>query len=286
MLKCKNLTEGRARSMIFIMKSTLKVLAWLMVVLALFGLESRATAQTNTNAAPKRLLVVSVTKGYRHSSIATGLTVVAELAEKSGRFTLDFAGTDAELAAKMTPAALSNYDGVMFLSTTGNLPLPDKAAFLDWIKAGGGFIGVHSATDTFHSRGGVVDPYIDMIGGEFVSHIVTNVDCINNDTNHPATRDLGATWALRDEIYSQKNFSRERVHMLLSLDKNPVTGQPAFVPISWCKNYGNGKVFYTALGHFDEVWDDPVFQQHLLGGILWSLGLEPGDATPQMQTRD
>ena len=86
---------------------------------------------------------------------------------------------------------------------------------------------------------------------------------------------------MTDEIYFQKNFSRDRVHMLLSLDRTPGGSQPGYFPIAWYKKYGEGNVFYTALGHTDEMWMDPKFQQHLLGGIRWALGLEKGDAMPQ-----
>ena len=224
---------------------------------------------------PRRLLVVTVTKGYRHASIPVGERVVGELATKCGAFTVDYARTDAELAAKMSPSALKNYDGVFFLNTTGNLPLPDKQAFLNWIKSGGAFIGTHSATDTFHGNDGV-DPYIEMIGGEFVEHTVAEVECKVEDTKHPATRHLGKTFRIFDEIYMMKNFSRDKVHVLLSLDKAPGSNRPGYFPIAWCKNYGAGKVFYTALGHEDAVWENPDYQLHLLGGIKWALGVEGG----------
>jgi hypothetical protein len=84
-----------------------------------------------------------------------------------------------------------------------------------------------------------------------------------------------------DEIYVMKNFSRATVHVLLMLDHAPGSGQPGDYPIAWCKKYGEGNVFYTALGHEDAVWENADFQLHLLGGIKWALGLEPGDATPQ-----
>jgi type 1 glutamine amidotransferase len=216
------------------------------------------------------LLVVTVTKGYRHASIAMGERVVAELAKKSGAFTVDYVRTDDEMAAKMTPAALKQYDGVFFLNTTGMLPLPDKQAFLDWIKSGKGFIGTHSATDTFHGVNRV-DPYISMIGAEFVEHTVAKVECINEDPKHPATRHLGKIWPVFDEIYIMKNFSLDKVHLLLRLDKAPGSEQPGFFPIAWCKPYGNGRVFYTVLGHEDAVWENPDFQLHLLGGIQWAL---------------
>ena len=148
-----------------------------------FGLAAPA------HAAPKRVLVVTVTLGFHHSSIPTAEKVIAELGKDSSAFTVDYArvnpddpqfkGDDGKpdkakveaaikevLAEKMSPAALKNYDAVIFANTTGDLPLPDKQAFLDWIKSGKGFVGMHSAADTYHGFPG----YIDMIGAEFKTH--------------------------------------------------------------------------------------------------------------------
>jgi type 1 glutamine amidotransferase len=232
-------------------------------------------------AAPKKLLVVTVTRAYRHSSIETGARVIEELGKKSGAYTVDYVKTDEDMATKMTPAALKNYDGVFFVSSTGDLPLPDKPGLLSWIKSGKGYMGAHAATDAFHGDGKTVDPYIEMLGAEFVGHSVAPVSCIVVDPNHPATKGLGKSYEVTDEIYSVKNYDPAKVHELLILDKAPGSNQPGHFPISWCKNYGKGKVFYTALGHFENVWEDPKFQDHLLGGIKWALGLEKGDATPQ-----
>jgi type 1 glutamine amidotransferase len=232
-------------------------------------------------ATPKKLLVVTVVKTFRHSSIDLGEKIVAELGQKSGAFTVDYVRTDADMAKKMTPEALKNYDGVFFLSTTGEMPFPDKTAFLDWIKSGKGFVGVHAATDTCHGSGPGVDPYIEMIGGEFVTHAVAPVECIVVDPEHPATKGLPKPWKLTDEIYIMKNYDRTKVHELLILDKALGSNQPGFFPIAWCKNYGKGRVFYSALGHFENVWESPEYQMHILGGIKWALGLEKGDATPQ-----
>lgn len=230
---------------------------------------------------PKKLLVVTLTKAYRHSSIDGGAKIIADLGEKSGAFTVDYVRTDEDMAKKMTADGLKNYDGVFFVSTTGDLPLPDKTAFLNWIKSGNGFIGVHAATDAFHHNGPEVDPYIEMIGGEFTGHTVAKVRCLNCDPAHPATKDLGKVYELTDEIYFMKNYTRTNVHELLILDQAPGSNQPGFFPIAWCKNYGKGRVFYTALGHFENVWESPEYQRHILGGIKWALGLEKGDATPR-----
>jgi type 1 glutamine amidotransferase len=257
------------------------------------GFRGKATA---AEATPKKVLVVTVTKGFRHSSIPTAEKVLGELAQKSGAFTVDYVRTDAEMAEKMTVAALKNYDGVIFANTTGDLPLPDKQGFLDWIKSGKGFMGMHSATDTFRGHT-PLDPYVEMIGAEFKAHHAqAEVDCLNEDPKHPACQPLEATFHLKDEIYLMNGFERGRVHGLLTLDKHPNDKTPGDYPIAWCKMYGQGRVFYTSLGHREDVWTtntpesfkrenskevSEAYQKHILGGIKWALGLEKGDANPQ-----
>ena len=277
-----------------------------------------ATAQAS---APKKVLVVSVTKGFRHSSIPTAEKVLAELGTKSGLFSVEYARvepTDPQfknpdgsadtnkvdaairqvLAEKMSPAALANYDAVIFANTTGDLPLPDKQAFLDWIKSGKGFVGMHSATDTFRGHT-PLDPYVEMIGGEFRHHgQQAEVDCINQDPKHPATKMLPPVWHVKDEIYLLNGFVRTNVHGLLMLDKHPNDKTPGDYPISWCKTYGKGRVFYTSLGHREDIWDpntpasfkrenskevSEAYQQHILGGIKWALGIEKGNAKPDKE---
>jgi len=249
------------------------------------------------HAAPKKVLVVTVTKGFRHSSIPTAEKILGQLAQQSGVFEVDYVRNDAEMAQKMTAEALNKYDGVIFANTTGDLPLPDKRAFLDWISSGKGFIGMHSATDTFRGHK-PLDPYVEMIGGEFKSHdaVQPEVDCINQDKSHPACKDLPEIFHLKDEIYLLNGFDRSKVHGLLFLNKRPNSDTPGDYPIAWCKEYGKGRVFYTSLGHREDVWDpntpedfkrenskdvSELYQKHILGGIKWALGLEKGDAKPQ-----
>jgi len=253
-----------------------------------------------TAAEPKKVLVVSVTTGFRHSSIPTAEKVLEKLGQDSGAFTVvDFARQPAkgdnfdaalkESLAKLSPANLKNYDAVIFANTTGDLPLPDKQGFVDWVKNGGAFIGMHSASDTFHG----FRPFIEMIGGEFQSHgAQAEVEAINQDKNHPACRHFGDRFTVFDEIYIMKSFTRSTVHGLLTLDKEPNRKTPGDYPIAWCKEFGKGKVFYTSLGHREDVWDPEeknrknpkevaeAYQKHILGGIKWALGLEKGDATP------
>ena len=233
--------------------------------------------------AEKKLLVVTVTKGFRHDSIPTAERVLGKLAETSGAFEIEYVRTDEDLAEKMTPGRLQEYDGFIFANTTGILPLPDKQAFLDMIRNGKAFVGMHSASDTFHGKE-AVDPYIEMLGGEFETHgAQVGVECLVADTGHPTTRKLGESYCIeQEEIYILKNFDRRKVHQLLYLDKHPNRkSTPGYYPIAWCKMYGDGRVFYTSLGHREDVWENPRYQSHILGGILWALGLEPGDAGPQ-----
>ncbi|MBU6410208.1 MAG: ThuA domain-containing protein [Verrucomicrobiota bacterium] len=280
------------------------------------ALLAAALAATSLHAAPKRVLVVTTTTGFRHISIPTLEKVLAQLGRDSGEFTVDFVeqppgkpaslkkdATDAQKAAfqgaedkweealktalqKLSPESLQNYDGVIFASTTGDLPIPDRQGFLDWIKAGHAFIGIHAASDTFHGWPG----YIEMLGGEFKTHgPQVGVSCINDDPAHPATAHVPKVWKIRqEEIYQFKNFNPAKVHELLSLDQNPYDHAPAHWPVSWCRTYGAGRVFYTSLGHREDIIDgDPnlkdrrnppetskVYQAHILGGIEWALKLK------------
>jgi len=288
-------------------------------ITALLTLGLLATA---LHAEPKKLLVVTTTTGFRHSSIPTAEKILEQLGQTSGEFTVDFVhqppgkpadlkpnATDEQKAAfktaeakwneslkaalqKLSPESLKNYDGVVFASTTGDLPIPDRQGFLDWIKAGHAFIGIHAASDTFHKW----PAFIDMLGGEFAHHgKQVSVDCLNQDPQNPADAPLPATWTIsQEEIYQFKNYDAAKVHDLLILDKHPENNSPGHFPVSWCKPYGAGKVFYTSLGHREDVWDtDPTikdrknspeiskaYQAHVLGGIEWALGLKGSAVTP------
>jgi hypothetical protein len=249
----------------------------------------------STWAKPKHLLLVTVTYDFPHTSVSTAENVLTVMGAKSGLFTVDIVRSGPRpkdkaeeakwedtvrraLAEKMSVDALKQYDGVIFANTTGELPLPDKNGFIQWIKSGKAFIGTHSCSDTFHKY----SPFIEMLGGEFlIHHTQARVDCLNQDPRHPATQHFGPAFNVLDEIYLLKNFDRNRVHGLLTLDKHPNTGMPGDFPIAWCKAFGKGKIFYTSLGHREDVWTNDAYQKHLLGGISWALGFESGSSTPQ-----
>ncbi len=271
-----------------------------------------------TNAAEsKKVLVVTTTLGFRHSSIPTAEKILNKLGNQSGQYTVEYARVEPNdpefrdpttkrpdnqkvraaiqkvLAEKMSAEALQKYDAVIFANTTGDLPLPDKEAFLTWLKSGKAFIGMHSCTDTFHGW----PAYIQMLGGEFATHgAQAGVECMNEAPTHPATAKLGKSWIInQEEIYLIKNYDATQCQPLLTLDKHPNTKAAGNFPIAWCKNYGQGRVFYTSLGHREDLWDDetepnfkrenPVgvsraYQRHILGGIQWAMGLEAAKIKP------
>jgi type 1 glutamine amidotransferase len=245
----------------------------------------------------RRLLFVNRSMGFRHDTTATAADIVTRLGwghkpatdllglPPNQRLFLTTVSEDTDL---LVPEILNRYDAVMFY-TTGELPLSDaqKRALLDFVRNGKGFVGVHSATDTFYQWA----DYGEMIGGYFDGHPWHQlVRAVVEDPSHPATRHLGSVWEVTDEIYQHRNWSREKVRVLLRLDPSSVdiakgkrTDQD--YALAWCREYGKGRVFYTALGHREEVWRDPKFQAHLLGGILWAMGVLPGDATPRPKPR-
>lgn len=247
----------------------------------------QAEPELASPAKKKRLLVVTHTAGFRHSSIPMAEKTLAEIGERSGLFEVAYCRTKEDVEKMLTSEGLKGFDGVFFANTTGNLGIPNLQAFLDWIKAGHAFLGAHSATDTYHpdSIGGDRS-YVEMIGGEFATHgRQCEVEAIVENTRHPAVAHLGSTYKVFDEIYLFKENTRPRVKVLLSLDKHPNDGAPdANKPgdylLAWCRMYGKGRVFYTALGHREDVWESEPYRQHLLGAIRWALGLARGDATP------
>lgn len=222
---------------------------------------------------PARVLVVTHTEGFRHSSIPIAEMTITALGERSGLFTTIFCRNRDDVTRMLTPSGLAGFDALVFANTTGNLGVPDLDAVLNWIRDGHGFAGMHSASDTYHDATG----YIEMLGNEFRTHgDQSTVDAIVENTSHPASRPLGSRFRVFDEIYMFTQSNRGSVTMLLSLDRHPSdglpeAGQPGDLPLAWAKTYGQGRVFYTALGHREDVWENSLYQQHILGGIQWVL---------------
>jgi type 1 glutamine amidotransferase len=248
-----------------------------MVRFALLGLLLLAAATANSAPSPSasasRLLLVTVTKGFRHDSIVDLARLLTDVGAESGLYTLDRAATDDELATKTSPAALAGYAGIVFASTTGDLPVADRAALVQWIEDGHALVGLHAATDTFHGYG----PFLDLLGGEFDRHgPQAKVRVIVRDPKHPATRGLEPAFHVFDEIYQFKRYDPARVHLILGLDAHPETGAPGKYPLAWTREQGKGRVFYTGLGHRPDVIAAPWYRAHVRGGIEWALGRGTG----------
>ena len=282
---------------------------------------------------PARLLVVSVTTGFRHASIGTAEPVLEELGRSTGLFHCDHlrmppgrlpqpkppkrgkdtsaeewakqeaefkraqeqfrrddqawqAGLKAEFAKVFSAESLRDFDGVIFLSTTGDLPVPDLAAFLDWIKSGKAFIGFHAATDTFKSS----DAYCDMIGGHFAGHpwgAGGEHAFVVHEPGHRVAAMFPERFRWKDEIYQYDLRTKpENLRVLVSLDMQAShPKEPWHVPVAWVRDYGKGRVFSTNFGHNDTTWKEPMFQKHMAEGIAWALGRFDAPAAPNPEVQ-
>jgi uncharacterized protein len=227
--------------------------------------------------APKKgkLLYMTLSAGFHHEVVPFSTEIVKQIGEKSGAFDT----TVTENAGDFTAANLTNYNAVMFY-TTGELPMTDeeKKPFMAFIHSGHGFVGVHSATDTFY----MWEDYLKLIGAYFNDHPwhqQVTVDVV--DPSSPLVSFLGKSFQINDEIYQMSDFQADSTHVLLRLDpgsvnlKNPrARGRFYGWPLAWTRQDGKGRVFYTALGHEKAVWEDPRFQELLLNGIKWAMGIK------------
>ncbi|PYR13462.1 MAG: hypothetical protein DMF99_01275 [Acidobacteria bacterium] len=218
---------------------------------------------------PVRVLMLTATAAFRHDSIPTSKQVMAALASRGGAFTVAVT----EDLGDITPARLAETDVLMFALTSGELALDQnqKSAIVAWITNGGGFIGVHSATDTLYDW----SDYGRIVGAYFKEHPWTEpATVIVEDRSHPTTSGLGASLRLLEEFYTFRENPRPSVHVLLSLDAASVHAQGDF-PLAWWQTIGRGRSYYNALGHFSETWNDPSFQSQLSAAVQWAGGRLP-----------
>jgi type 1 glutamine amidotransferase len=228
----------------------------------------------------KRVLAIGASLGYHHDSVTDALATVWKLGRNTGLWdTYIQTGTESITKKKLEGNAknLDQFDAVFFY-TTGELPMDteQKAALLSFVHEDGkGFIGTHSATDTFYQW----PEYGEMIGGYFDQHPWNqNVGVIVEDRNHPATRHFPKRIEVHDEIYQFRNWSRDRVRVLMSLDvstvdltKKEVHRTDKDFAVAWVRDYGKGRVFYSSLGHRSQNWDRPDLQKMWTEAIQWVL---------------
>jgi type 1 glutamine amidotransferase len=244
----------------------------------------------------KRLLAIGQSKGFEHDAVSYGLATIWKIGQQSHTFDT-YIRTDTELVTKKkldrNAKNLDYFDAVLFY-TTGELDMDEqqKADLLSFIRDDGkGFIGVHSAPDTFYKW----PEYGEMIGGYFDGHPWNRFDApiIVEDREHPATRHFPKTLTVFDEIYQVRDFSRDRVRVLMRLDEGKLDMSVKGIKradkdfaVTWVRRYGKGRVFYSSFGHVEETWDRPDIQKMWLEGIKWAMGLTEGDATPRPRPAD
>jgi len=246
----------------------------------------------------RKLLVYSVTRGYRHGSIPTGKIAMRLLGEKTGAFE----AVISDDLANFEPGKIDQFDAICFLNTTKDVFKPAKdewnkmspeqrkaaivkerqlqKSFIEFLKSGKGFVGIHAATDTYYSW----SEYGEMIGGYFNGHpwnagTPVSVMVEKGQEKHACCAHLeGKNLNFKEEIYQFKEpYDPKKLHMLLRLDPEQTDiskGKRADKDygVSWIKHHGKGRVFYSSLGHNDHIFTNPAVLQHYLKGIQWALG--------------
>jgi len=225
---------------------------------------------------PARILYFTYSAGYRHDVIPLSRAVLTQLGSDSGVFEV----TATEDMSEFSAENLERYAAVMFY-TSGELPMGEaqRAALLDFVRSGRGFVGVHSATDTFYTW----PDYLDLVGGYFNGHPwhqAVTIEVV--DPGDPLVAFLGNSLQVEDEIYQIGDFDYRGSRVLLRLDPSSVDLGKTGVhqrfygwPLTWTRFYGEGRVFYSALGHEPSVWRDARYQRILTNAILWSMRRSP-----------
>lgn len=212
-----------------------------------------------------RILVFSRTLGFHHASIPTGIAAIQKIG-KDNNMEVDTT-TDATL---FNEKQLNKYAAVIFLSTTGNvLNDEQQLAFESYIKKGGGFVGIHAATDTEYDW----PWYNQLVGAYFKSHPKQQEAVLHIiDPSHISTMHLPKEWKRFDEWYNFKSI-QPNLHVLITIDEKSYTGgeNGDYHPMAWWHDFDGGRAFYTEFGHTDESYADPLFIQHVTGGIAYAV---------------
>jgi hypothetical protein len=237
-----------------------------------------------------KILYITQSKGFVHGSVkrkapdqlAPSEVSLTEIGKESGLFDVECT----QDASILTPEKLKELDVVGFY-TTGNLPITPEhfGAFTEWLKGGKAMIAFHAATDTYHN----FKPYYELINGTFAGHPWGSGETVTlaiHDPAHPVVKMLGNEFVIKDEIYQYRNYDPGAVRVLYSLDMAKCkTKAPYHVPVCWVREVGQGRLFYTNLGHNEGTWQNPKVKEHLLAGIRWALKLEQGSAAPNPEAQ-
>lgn len=250
-------------------------------------------------AAPKagkiRVLYLDQSVGWVHAPVAppkasNGPTLsevaMAEIGARSGAFTV----RSTRDASTITPETLKEIDVLVFY-TTGALPIAPAtwAAIQDWIKSGkGGFVGLHSATDTGWPYDGPGETYTAFINGKFAGHPWTQGTPITVQALGGASEPMNQAWPRRfayaEEIYQYADYDPAKVRALQVLDFSDMAlKRPWLVPVTWTRQVVKGRLFYTNLGHTPSTWDDPRYRRQIVDAVRWTAGRLPGAAQPNRQ---
>ncbi|MFD2888884.1 ThuA domain-containing protein [Chitinophaga cymbidii] len=238
---------------------------FIITILAVMGIGIAGCGKSRTGN-PK-VLVFTKTAGFRHSSIPAGIKAIRQLGQENG-FDVD----TTENADRFTEDSLQQYAAVIFLNTTGDvLNNRQEADFERYIQAGGGFVGIHAATDTEYDWAW----YGKLVGAYFENHPegTAKAKLVVKDKNHPSTQQLPDTWEHTDEWYNFRNVNKD-TKVLMSVDEKSYKGGTMGDDhrISWYHEYDGGRAFYTELGHTEESYTEKNFLQHVLGGIQYAIG--------------
>jgi len=267
-----------------------------------FGWSARAEPEKK-----RHLLVFTRSAGFQHSVVTLDTKtktclvdrILTDLGKQHG-----FDVTCTKDGRIFLPETLKKFDAIFFETTEdltreggdGQPPMPKegKKALLDFVAGGKGFVGSHCASDTFHSPGHrngdfkeqeKRDPYIEMLGGEFIRHGAQQKSWMRVvDTNFPGAKGV-ADFQLHEEWYSLKHFAPD-LHVILVEDNTGMKGldyeRPNF-PATWARKHEKGRVFYTSMGHREDVWENKTFQQLLMGGLQWAFGDVEAEVTPNLK---
>ncbi|GAA1039557.1 lectin [Virgisporangium ochraceum] len=243
---------------------------------ALLILAGSGGTPANAADAPYDVLVFSKTAGFRHDAIAVGTQMIRDLGAANS-----FTVTATEDANQFNATNLAQFEAVVFLNTTGDvLNSTQQTAFENYIRAGGGYVGVHSASDTEYDW----PFYGELVGAYFSSHPAIQAATVRTENRaHAATAGLGPTQTRTDEWYNFRTNPRSSARILQTLDESSYSGgsMGGDHPHTWCKTYQGGRSFYTGAGHTQASYTEAGFRALVLGGIRYAANRTKADCRPE-----